>query len=130
MNFYIEKSQIEAYELRLRSAEMLKAKALFDFLILQTYDEVNGVYSVSFEDAALCVSEHRPFNYDKNQVWPYPPETREGVPVWVRGRYNNWYMFYSIADAKESDNSYGSEFDLKTFVAADPRNLQEPPPNV
>lgn len=110
----------------LSPAEMLLAKERFPFLPIQTTDELNGTYPVSFEDAALCIAEQRPLFPDPSFIWSYPPETRPGVPVWFRQKIGlDWspWVFHPWPQ------SFLFKQQNTEALSADPRALDVPPPD-
>jgi hypothetical protein len=126
----------------IEKASMLLAKARFPFLPWQSLNQddewrdvpINNTFEKLVEHFA-CYGKAR---FDPLFVWPYPPETREGVPVWYRflepGYYpSEWgrgFINQGVLYSMEETDNIATAVDDESYEirACDPRNLQEPPP--
>lgn len=136
----------------IEKSEMLLAKARFGDKLTVQYgirdERRNKHFAINGSDWRGNLSFSRmiyhiydgfyDLRFDRDRPWDYPPETREGMPVWGRlkpdagDEASGWMkatiLFVGVL-LKTSDDSW-ELFDKSDIeiVAADPRNLQEPPP--
>ena len=133
----------------IKKSEMLRWKALFPFLMFEYFHKDFYVEDIgdirptgtgrwitpdleynTFANLLIDINDGCTVRFIPDQPWPYPPETREGVPVWANIVYSDevgvtekWMRFSSI----EHLNDIFDQEVVIEVVAADPRNLQEPP---
>jgi len=124
----------------IEKAEMLLNKAYFPFLpwvvqflptgpwLMYGYEEdtiqslAQFLYATNLDRFVV--------KFDENYKWPYPPETREGVPVWAKIKTDIHVVWLSFSCLEHMNDLCSAEYwAILEIVAADPRSPQQPPPN-
>lgn len=122
----------------IEKAEMLLVKARFPFLRwdIKMGDDWFKPNPDDFPFMVEAISGNYGIAFESLQEWPYPPETRDGMQVWWRYINPDFYendwnrgvidgtVMYSIGEDICATEVTDSDIEI---VAADPRNLKEPP---